>query len=50
MDNAELLARFFPGVPVTRALNPREALFSNAKIREVLGFREDHRWQDYVKG
>jgi hypothetical protein len=31
-------------------LTAREALFSNAKIREVLGFREEHPWQAYVKG
>lgn len=45
LDNAELLARFFPNVPVTRALSPREALYSNCKIREVLGFREAHSWR-----
>ncbi|MDG1279822.1 MAG: NAD(P)-dependent oxidoreductase [Pseudorhodobacter sp.] len=45
LDNAELLARFFPNVPVTRALSPREALYSNRKIREVLGFREAHSWR-----
>jgi nucleoside-diphosphate-sugar epimerase len=50
LDNAELLARFFPDVPVTRALSSREALFSNAKIREVLGFREAHPWHAYVDG
>jgi hypothetical protein len=50
VDNAELLARVFSGVPVTRALHPCEALFSNAKIREVLGFCEEHPWQNYVKG
>jgi nucleoside-diphosphate-sugar epimerase len=46
--NAELLARFFPGVPVTRALAENESLLSNAKIREVLGFREEHDWRRYL--
>lgn len=50
LDNAGLLARFFAGGPVTRALSPREALFSNVKTREVLGFREEQPWQSYVKG
>ena len=46
----ELLARFYPGVPVTRELGEFEALYSNRKIREVLGFRQEHDWRKYVKG
>jgi nucleoside-diphosphate-sugar epimerase len=45
----ELAEQFFPGVPVTRELEEHEALFSNRKIREMLGFREQHNWQKYVK-
>jgi nucleoside-diphosphate-sugar epimerase len=43
-----LAERFFPGVPITRELGEHEALFSNQKIREVLGFKEQHNWQKYV--
>jgi nucleoside-diphosphate-sugar epimerase len=50
LTNKELIARFFPGVPLTRELEEHEALFSNRKIREVLGFKEEHQWQKYVKG
>ena len=46
----ELAERFFPGVPFTRAMGENEALFSNRKIREMLGFREQHDWRKYVKG
>ena len=46
----ELIERFFPGVPVSRAMGEHEALFSNRKIREILGFREEHNWRRYVKG
>ena len=46
----ELIARFYPGVPVTREMGEDEALFSNRKIREVLGFREEHDWRKYVPG
>jgi nucleoside-diphosphate-sugar epimerase len=46
----EILERFFPNVPVTRELGENEALFSNRKIREVLGFREEHDWRRYVEG
>ena len=47
---ATLIERYFPGVPVTRELGEHEALFSNRKIREVLGFEEKHNWRKYVKG
>lgn len=46
----ELVARYFPNVPVSRETGENEALFSNRKIREVLGFREEHDWRKYVKG
>jgi hypothetical protein len=31
-------------------MGENEALFSNRKIREVLGFREEHDWRKYVAG
>lgn len=46
--NDELLARFFPDVPVSRPLGAHESLLSNRKIREVLGFKEEHDWRRYV--
>ncbi|MEZ0610836.1 NAD-dependent epimerase/dehydratase family protein [Fibrella sp. WM1] len=46
----ELAERFFPGVPITRELGEHEALFSNRKIRDVLGFKEQHNWRKYVNG
>lgn len=49
IPNSEILRRFFPNVPVSRELGDHEALFSNRKIREVLGFREHHNWRNYVK-
>lgn len=46
--NQELLARFFPKVPLSRPVKPHESLLSNRKIREVLGFKEEHNWRQYV--
>ena len=48
IPNSEILERFYPEVPVTRELGEHEALFSNRKIREVLGFAEEHNWRKYV--
>lgn len=48
-STAEFLARVCPNVPVTREMGPREAPISNRKIRELLGFRQDHPWQKYYE-
>jgi nucleoside-diphosphate-sugar epimerase len=48
--NADLLAKYFPNVPLSRPVAPNESLLSNAKIRNVLGFREQHNWRKYVPG
>lgn len=48
LPTRELLARFYPDVPVKRELGEYETLLSNRKAREVLGFREEHNWRKYV--
>lgn len=48
LPTQELAKTFFPNVPITREMGEYEALFSNRKIREVLGFKEQHNWQKYV--
>ena len=45
---AEALRKYAPNSPVTRAMGEREAPISNKKIRDVLGFREQHNWHKYV--
>jgi nucleoside-diphosphate-sugar epimerase len=50
IPSKELADRFFPGVPLTCELEEHEALFSNRKIREILGFKEQHNWTKYVSG
>jgi nucleoside-diphosphate-sugar epimerase len=45
---ADLIEQFFPGTPVRGTLGQFEALYSNRKIREVLGFKEQHNWRMYV--
>jgi nucleoside-diphosphate-sugar epimerase len=49
IPSKELAKTFFPNVPITRDLEEHEALFSNKKIREVLGFKEQHNWRKYLK-
>lgn len=44
----ELADKFFAGVPFTREMEEHEALFSNRKIKEVLGFKEEHNFRKYI--
>ena len=49
LTNKELIAKFYPNVKITRELDNHEALFSNPKIREVLGFKGQHNWRKYLE-
>lgn len=46
--NSELLAKYFPNVPLSRPVGERESLLSNRKIKEMLGFKEQHPWRKQV--
>ncbi|MGH6892593.1 MAG: hypothetical protein ACREEP_10070 [Dongiaceae bacterium] len=50
LPTAEPLKRFYPNVPVKAKLGEFETLLSNKKAREVLEFKQQHFWRDYVKG
>ncbi|KAJ5772356.1 hypothetical protein N7520_002885 [Penicillium odoratum] len=43
----ELLREFYPDTPVTREMGEFEAPLTNAKIKQMLGFKEKHNWRDY---
>jgi UDP-glucose 4-epimerase len=45
---AEFLAKWAPTTPLRRPMVGMEAPISNKKIREVLGFKEEHNWRRYV--
>ena len=46
---ADFLKRWCPKTPLRRPLQGQEAPLSNRKIRETLGFVEEHNWRRYVK-
>ena len=48
LPTAELLRRFYPNVPLRGTLGTFEGLMSNKKIREVLGFEEQHNWRGHL--
>lgn len=45
----EFLGKYAPGTPITGDLEEFGAPISNRKIRDMLGFREQHDWRKYVK-
>ena len=48
MPTAELAAQFFPKVELRREMGKYEGLMTNTKIREVLGFKEEHDFRKYL--
>jgi nucleoside-diphosphate-sugar epimerase len=46
----DLAARHFPNVLFSRDIGEFEGLLSSRKIRDVLGFREEHNWRRHVGG
>jgi nucleoside-diphosphate-sugar epimerase len=48
LPTKELLQRFYPNVPVKGQLGEFETLLSNRKARDMLGFRPEHSWREYV--
>lgn len=45
----EFLRKYAPGTPITGELEQYGAPISNKKIRDLLGFQEQHDWRKYVK-
>jgi nucleoside-diphosphate-sugar epimerase len=45
----EFLQQTCPQIPITREMGEWEAPLSNRKIREVLGFKEEHNWRKYYQ-
>ena len=48
LPTAEIVERWYAGVPVRHELGRFETLYSNARIRDELGFAERHPWWRYV--
>ena len=46
--SADLLARVYPDVPVTRPVSGHETLLSIDKARRVLGYEPRHSWRDHL--
>ncbi|WPH00850.1 udp-glucose 4-epimerase gepi42 [Acrodontium crateriforme] len=49
LPTAQFLKENCPSIKMTREMGKWEAPLSNRKIREVLGFKEEHDWRKYYK-
>jgi nucleoside-diphosphate-sugar epimerase len=47
MPTKQFLETHAPNSPITRELGEWEAPLSNKKIKEMLGFKEEHNWRKY---
>jgi nucleoside-diphosphate-sugar epimerase len=47
--NAELVARFYPGVALKPGTGDYDSLVSNAKAERLIGYRPRHSWRDVLK-
>ncbi|TIV95427.1 MAG: NAD(P)-dependent oxidoreductase, partial [Mesorhizobium sp.] len=45
LPTAEFLRKHAPDIPVTRTMDAFEGPISNRKLRDVLGFRQEHDWR-----
>lgn len=48
ISNKEIIKRFYKNVELKKNIDDYEALFSNKKIKKVLGFKEEHNWKKYI--
>ena len=46
----EIIKKFFPNVKTKRKLEKYESILSSKKIRDILGFKPIHDWNNYYKG
>jgi nucleoside-diphosphate-sugar epimerase len=48
IKNKDIIEKYYKNVKIKEKLADYEALFSNKKIKNILGFKEEHNWKKYV--
>jgi len=49
ITSAEVLARFYDGVPTTREIGEYETFYANDKAKRLVGFAPRHSWRDVLQ-
>ena len=47
LKTKDIIHQFFPNVKIRRELGEYEAILSNKKIKDKLGFLPKHNWRNY---
>ena len=50
LSSAEIIERFYQGVPQKREISGEETFYSSEKAKTLLGFNPVHNWRDVLKG
>ena len=50
LTTAQIIDRYYQGVPVKRELAGEETVYANAKAKRLLGWQPAHNWRDVLKG
>jgi len=48
LTSDEVIAQFYQGVPVKRAMRPDETFYANDKAKQMVGFAPKHSWRDVL--
>jgi hypothetical protein len=48
LGNSDIIKQFYPDVPLKRPLTEDECLYSNQKMKDMLGFKPIHDWRKEV--
>ena len=48
LTTQEIVDRYYADVPQNRAMGEYETFYSNAKAKQMLGFKEQHNWRKYL--
>ncbi|TCS67429.1 nucleoside-diphosphate-sugar epimerase [Primorskyibacter sedentarius] len=48
LSSAEVIDRYYQGVPVKGEMGKHETMYSIAKAKEMLGFQPEHSWRDIL--
>jgi len=49
LNNADIISKFYQDVPLKRSIDPTECLFSNRKMKDMLGFKPAYDWRNTAK-
>lgn len=50
LTNADVMSRYYAGIPTKSEMGTHETMYSNRKAKELLGFQPQYSWRDVLQG